>query len=355
MTLRYTDLKIFHYPEKLRTLTSNTPISSPLHIRIKPTNQCNHRCWYCAYRNDSMQLGQDMRVADSIPENKMYEIIDDCIEMGVQGVTFSGGGEPFVYPHLLETAKRLCSGGVKIASLTNGARLHGEVAEFFAHNATWVRVSMDGWDDASYSDYRNVGDGEHTKIINNMRHFLSMNGACALSVNINIDEKNWRHLKRIFHDLQDVGITNVKVAGCIVSNNATEVNAYHAPFFEACKNEIVEAVESMKKDGFSIHDCYHIMSERFEKNYTWCPFSQILTVIGADCNVYSCQDKAYNLENGLLGSLKNDRFKSFWFSSRDKFQKINPSIHCQHHCVANNKNKLLFEYLNVDMDHLAFV
>ena len=42
-----------------------------------------------------------------IPKDKMMEIIDDLVEMKVKAVTFSGGGEPFCYPHFTETLKKL--------------------------------------------------------------------------------------------------------------------------------------------------------------------------------------------------------------------------------------------------------
>jgi radical SAM protein with 4Fe4S-binding SPASM domain len=79
-----------------------------------------------------------------------------------------------------------------------------------------------------------------------------------------------------------------------------------------------------------------------KKEYTWFPYSQILPVIGADLNIYPCQDKAYNLEEGLVGSIKEQRFKDFWFSDKNQFFKINPSLHCNHHCVANLKNKIFW-------------
>ena len=160
MGLLYTKMKIFHYQEKLDSLPVGGEIKAPLHIRIKPTNICNHNCGYCAYRADNLQLGQDMDKTDFIPQAKMAEIVEDLIEMKVGAVTFSGGGEPFVYPYLLETAKALKAGGIKVASLTNGSLLRGELAEFFAHEGTWLRVSLDGFDDASYAKYRSVSEGK---------------------------------------------------------------------------------------------------------------------------------------------------------------------------------------------------
>ena len=48
-------------------------------------------------------------------------------------------------------------------------------------------------------------------------------------------------------------------------------------------------------------------------------------------------------------------FKDFWFANKDKFFKINPSVHCNHHCVADSKNKIVLEYLEADKQHLGFV
>ena len=67
--------------------------------------------------------------------------------------------------------------------------------------------------------------------------------------------------------------------------------------------------KDFSKDAFEIFDSYHTQLESFAKPYEWCPYLQILPVIGADLNIYPCQDKAYNLEEGLVGSIKNKSFK----------------------------------------------
>ena len=113
MANRYSNLKIFHYQDKLDSLTKdNKIIKAPIHIRIKPTNVCNHSCWYCSYKMDHVQLGQDMIERDYIPKSKMMEIIDDCEDIGVKAITFSGGGEPFVYRYFTETIKKIIDSNI---------------------------------------------------------------------------------------------------------------------------------------------------------------------------------------------------------------------------------------------------
>ena len=101
MTLTYTPFKVFHYPEHLLSLMEKVDCpKAPLHVRLKPINVCNHHCWYCAYKAEGIQLGEEINQHDQIPEAKMLEIVDDLISMGVKAVTFSGGRESFLYKPL---------------------------------------------------------------------------------------------------------------------------------------------------------------------------------------------------------------------------------------------------------------
>lgn len=356
MELLYSKMKIFHFKDKLDSLPrEKNIILPPLHIRIKPTNMCSHNCWYCGYRRENIQLGKDMVKKDYIPREKMMEIVDDILDMGVRAVTFSGGGDPFDYPFLLEGIKKLSQSPIKFASLTNGTKLKGEIAEIFAHYGTWLRISIDGWDDESYSQYRRVSRGEFTKVMKNMEDFKKMNGKCRLGIYIVVDNKNTPHIYVLIKRLKDIGVDSVKIAPCLVSDSGKENNKYHAPIFNLVKAQIQRATEEFAGKEFEIFDSYHEQLETFKKEYKWCPYIQINPVIGADLNVYSCHDKAYNLEQGLLGSIKNQRFKDFWFSDKNNFFRINPTVSCNHHCVVNEKNKLILDYLNVDEGHLEFV
>lgn len=356
MGLFYTRMKIFHFREKLESLPITVDeIKPPIHIRIKPTNSCNHRCWYCSYRLDGMQLGKDMVVKDFIPKFKMMEILDDIAEMGVKAVLFSGGGEPFCYPFLLESVYKLSKTNVKFAALTNGSRLKGEIAEVFAFKATWLRVSIDGWNDESYSRYRGVPIGEWTKVMNNMEGFKKLGGQCYLGVCFNVDRDNATHIYETIKRLKYIGVDSVKIAPCIVSNVGKKNEEYHAPIFDRVKAEIIRVNEELADSNFEIFDSYHLQLNTFKKDYTWCPYIQICPVIGADLNVYSCHDKAYNVDEGLLGSLKDKSLREFWFSDKKRFFKINPSLVCNHHCVVDSSNKLILEYLCADRNHLDFV
>lgn len=356
MGILYSKLKMFHFKDKLDSLPLDNPqIIPPLHVRVKPTNICNHDCWYCAYRRDTIQLGKDMIVREQIPETKMMELVDDFIDMGVKAVTFSGGGDPLCYPYLVKTAQRLVEADIKIATLTNGALLTGGIAEIFAAKGSWIRVSVDGWDSRSYAEYRGVSEKEFQRVITNLSEFRKLSTRCLVGVVIIVDGKNHPYIYDLIHRFHDMGVHSVKIAPCFTSNDGDENNRYHEPHFNLVKEQIQRAISDFQSDSFEIFDSYYAQLCTFHKEYDWCPYIQINPVVGADMNVYSCHDKAYNLDSGLLFSIKERRFKEMWLADKQQFMTIKPRCHCNHHCIVNDKNRMILEYLNLDRGHLEFV
>lgn len=354
MARLYSSLKFARYPEYLEALCSKQ-VLAPLHIRIKPMNHCNHDCWYCAYRVSNLKLGEDMDLRDKIPEDKMFQIVDDIIAMGTKAVTFSGGGEPLLYKPLPEVIERLAKGGIKVASLTNGSNLKGKVADAFARYGTWVRISTDGWNDESFSKIRGIERGSFNKIIHNLREFSSRSSKCVLGISFIVCKENYEHIYDACALFKDVGVNHVSLSGVVVSNVGSENNAYHRDI----RNDVfaqIDRAKTLATDKFSIINHFHELDERFDKAYTMCPTIQFTPVIGADCCVYTCHDKAYS-NSGLLGSIKDRTFKDFWFSdeNRKRIYDLDPSKECSHHCVAHVKNTAITEILSLDPEHGCFV
>jgi len=350
----YSTLKYTRFADQLDAI-ANRRVTAPGHVRIKPYNHCNHNCWYCAYRVDNLQLGENIDLTDQIPYDKMMEITEDIIDMGVKAVTFSGGGEPLIYKPLIEVIDRLAEGRVRIAALSNGSNLKGKMAEAFAAHATWIRISVDGWDDASYAAAREIKEGAFTQLLENMRAFSDLKSPCVLGISLIVDNKNCRHIFEAAKKFKAAGANHVKVSGVVVSNDGKENNAYHANITDIVTDQLTQAA-ALNSEDFRIINHYHELPERFDKQYDYCPYLQFQTIIGADCKVYACHDKAYT-DGGLLGDIANRSFKDFWFSEENhqRLFGINPSIQCRHHCMANHTNLSILDYLSIDSEHGRFV
>ncbi len=382
----YSSAKIFHFHEKLDDILAGR-ITPPVHVRLKPTNRCQHRCDYCCYRNPDLLLGERMNEADEIPPAKMREVVADMGRMGVRAVTFSGGGEPLCYAHIAESIRGLADAGIKVAMLTNGGLLKDDVAELLARSATWVRISMDAANRDTYARIRRVAPDEFDRVCDNIRSFTSIEDRrCVLGVNLIVTRENCDDVLRFLRMARELGADHVKVSNAIVSTRPEENAEYMSAFYDSVKRQVAEAVAELsapssapatqgrggrmspdtamqgrggRQHGFAIIDKVHLPdsgAESMERNYTWCPMAQCLTVIAADQNVYTCQDKAYTT-GGWLGSIRDTSFAELWAGPdlRERLRALNPSTDCRHHCVAHGKNLSLLDYFEADQEHLDFV
>ena len=355
----YANTKIFHFSEQLAAV-ANDRVVAPIHIRLKPTNRCNHRCHYCCYRNSDLFLSQLMNDADQIPQETMVQLVKDFKQMGVKAVTFSGGGEPLCYPYIADTIDGLAAAGIKIAMLSNGGMLRGDIAEKLARQAVWLRISMDAADPEGYAASRGVSRTEFEKVCSNIKNFASIKGrTCVLGLNLIVTRNNSHQILEFLKLTKELGVDHVKVSGVVVSTTPSANDAYHAPIYSLVRQQLDEALSSLVDTNFAIIDLLHepkSKTDMFEKDYDWCPMSRFLIVIGADQQVYTCQDKAYTT-SGLLGSLKGTDFFHLWHSSETvkRLKTLSPSRDCRHHCVAHTKNLMLLDYFRADRGHLEFV
>lgn len=355
----YSSAKIFHFPERLRAIAAGA-FPPPIHVRLKPTNRCNHRCAYCAFRNPKLYLSEGMREADEIPPAKLREIITDLVSMDVHAVTFSGGGEPLGHPAFGESVRQLLDGGIKVAVLTNGSRLRGATAELLARGATWVRVSIDAADRDTYARVRSVEPDEFDRVCANVRSFAQFPGrTCVLGMNFIVTRENSAQVFDFLRQAKDMGVDHVKVSEAVVSTIPDTNRRYVDSFYESVKEQLRRAGDSLADERFGIVDKVLLPdagTESFERTYTWCPMARCLTVIAADQNVYTCQDKAYTA-SGLLGSIRGRRFVDLWQGEalRKRLREIDPCRECRHHCVAHGKNLALVDYFDADQGHLDFV
>jgi len=355
----YTNTKIFHFAERLKQLMAGER-PSPIHIRLKPTNRCNHRCSYCCYRNQDLYLSELLNEQDQIPREKMMELIEDFAAMGVRAVTFSGGGEPLFYPHILETMQELTNKGIKIATLTNGSLLSGSIAELLAKHGIWCRVSIDASDAATYAAIRGVRDTEYERVCNNLRTFAAIPGrSCVLGINFIVTRENHGGIYQFLVTAREMGIDNVKLSGAVVSTLPEKNAAYHAEIYQVAKDQIDRAIAELTDDHFTITDKLYRPEEEntiYRKDFHWCPMINFMAVVAADQQVYFCHDKAYT-KSGVIGSLRDTDFRTLWFSpeTAERIRTLDPSCDCDHHCADILKNRMLLDYFESDPDHLEFV
>ena len=127
-------------------------------IRATVTNhqKCSSKCSYCStiHRNnsDSISLSEFQTFIDDLtdrqvdfnrqhfPEyNALYKSVTGK-DIGLQGLIFSGGGQPNLWPHFEDAVKYASSKGLDIGLITNGfpKNIDPDIYKLFS----WIRISI---------------------------------------------------------------------------------------------------------------------------------------------------------------------------------------------------------------------
>jgi len=109
---------------------------SPVHLSLSLTNECQLRCLYCSQSDRDRDLKLD------------YDYLIDVLQVlrgkGLDAVTFTGGGEPLLYPRFPDVVEVCANLGLKMGLTTNGIALCDvrPLSETLAR-LDWVRISFD--------------------------------------------------------------------------------------------------------------------------------------------------------------------------------------------------------------------
>lgn len=354
---KYGGLKIVWHHEKLRDLLEGK-ITAPVYIRMKPTNKCNHNCSFCSYdplTGDTSVRDEMKNRKDEIPREKMLEILSDFKGMGVKAVTYSGGGEPLIYPYIEEAFEKTLEYEIDLSIITNGQKLDGKKAELLAQSK-WVRISSDASDAETFTAIRKVPLSYFHELKNNIENFAKIkNKNCELGINFVVHKINHKQVYTSARYFKELGVNHIKITPMWISN----FTEYHKDTKDSVIEQIEKAKSELGDNNFVVYDTYKndfSHSSTNKREYAKCYIMQINPVIGANSKVYLCHDKAY-AKDGCLGSIKDISFKELWFSEQSTriFREFNPKVGCQHHCANDSKNLAIKGILESYGEHINFI
>lgn len=129
--------KIFSHLDRLET---HRPITADVFLN----NYCNNACPYCTYRRWEFENGaRSMAYADFV------RYATRLIELGVQGIILTGGGEPTISMDFNPIVRWLESRGIPYGINTN-------FNDMVYCSPRYLKVSLDAWDEDTYEMCRGV-------------------------------------------------------------------------------------------------------------------------------------------------------------------------------------------------------
>lgn len=118
--------------EVLSKYFENTSVLTQVHVEL--TSRCNERCIHC-------YIPHENKDTDIEPE-LFYSLLEQCKEMNVLGITFSGG-EPMAHPCFVDFLRKAKEYDFSVNILTNLTLLTDEIiAELKAKSLSGIQVSL---------------------------------------------------------------------------------------------------------------------------------------------------------------------------------------------------------------------
>lgn len=340
---KYSNIKIVGYPGKIQSFRDNI-LTEPIYVRIKPTNRCPHNCDWCVYVEDFSGMHEKCNKVDEIPTEKLLELVNDLADIGTKAIVWTGGGEPLGHPGIKQAIELCYTRNIKFGVITNGQLLNAEMAEYLI-DASWVRLSMDYWDENSFAISRKVHKKFFNQIKKNIAYLAEIKSPdCDLEVNFVVTEENCNNLFEAAYVAKEMCTENIRYSP-VWTKNFVE---YHQGIIDTVNRGIEEA-KRLEDDTFKVYSSYgNVESVPLERPYSKCYFCEICPVIAADQAVYQCHNKAYD-HLGLIGSIKDKTFSELWFSdaTRKYMDKFDAVKNCSgHQCSSEARNLFIHEIVD---------
>jgi MoaA/NifB/PqqE/SkfB family radical SAM enzyme len=177
--------------------------SFPRRIGLFLTNRCDFACSMCAVqdaRNEGIARGGDL------PFEFVERVLAECAPH--QPVVDLIGGEPLLYPFLIDAVKLASRRKVLAAVTTNGLKLTQHAEALVRAELPLLQVSLDGWDEESQKARGQV-KGSLDRLREGIRAVCQARGSRPfpiIRILTAITRVNYAHLDRIQNVISALGI-----------------------------------------------------------------------------------------------------------------------------------------------------
>lgn len=350
----YSPFKIVHHPNKLAELRAGKQ-TTPLQIQLVPTNICNQRCHFCAYRLKGYLSNEKFNERDTLDFAKIKEIIIDMEDMSIPSLLITGGGEPLVYPDIENVCQMALDKNIELALITNGLALTDNICKILG-NGVWVRISLDSSNPITYKFLKHTSQDSFNKVIKNAEKLVKYKKTTIIGMGFVIEKENYKEVLEAAKIAKNIGIDNFRISATLTPTGYE--------YFDSFKEEasaLANDAELLSDNKFTVFNLFSYRMKQSQQNYdtqnyNFCPTKELMVYIGADYNVYMCCILAYN-QNGFIGNIKDTTFKSLWMSAQKQklYENHHPILHCKHPCIYKDKNEFINYCLLKNPKHINFI
>lgn len=318
----------------------------PVHLQVSPSDLCNQDCNFCAYRasdgisTELFGVDGNFNPKRMIPFEKMLEVLDDCVEMGVRAVQYQGGGEPTTHPRIADLFAETVDRGVEAAMVTNGLKMGDSLKSVLVDRGSWIRISLDAGSPETYSRIRRTPVESFNRVLRNVGDLVERRDRggrpLAISLGFVITRDNWAEIPEALAVAQQLKVDMIRFTPAIVEGES------EVPWDRV--RDLVAETRAASASGRTV--VYFSGEERVDgtPESDFCGYQYFTPYLGGDQSLYRCCLTTYT-SHGYIGSVSDQRFRDMWRSeaTRRTMTAFKAREAC-FHCKFKEQNQLI-EYL----------
>lgn len=302
----------------------------PEHVQIDLTNQCNNNCIACWCNSPLLEekaLPPEKKM-QTLPWPIVKELIDELAQLGTREIHYSGGGEPFMHPQIMEILEHTKRKGLVCVVNTNFTLVDRqrvdkiiEIGVNFMSVSTWAATAK------TYAlTHPNKSEDTFRQIVDNLT-FLNTHkhGGPMVKLHNVIFNRNYHELKEMIEFAQATRSESLEFVFIDTVPGKTDTLLLTAPQISQLQQAARAIAQGVDRNSYyegillERFDCFlrrvsspvDVASATYDRNVIDkipCANGWYSTRILADGNVNACL-KAHRIP---VGNLYESNFKRIW-------------------------------------------
>lgn len=331
---------------------------APVTIEWDLTNRCSLGCEFCHFAHTHekgpwagkavLPMAYDS-TGDEADTALVIRVLGEAAQSGVQGIIWSGGGEPTLHPSWQEIVAQAGAYDLRQGMYTLGGHLKERSAAHLAQYVDWVVVSLDCADATSYSNEKRVPPARFYAACDGVR-WLAEAGQCVVGVSYLLHAGNWRRLDAMVALSRQLGATYTTFRPTIITD-------VHEP--SLVREDVVQWIDdalpeieriSREPDIEADPERFRVYRAKGSHGYPVCYGVRLSTNITPDGRVWLCPQRR-GIAGSCVGDLRTESFIDVWRRHPGRYEVDRG---CRAMCRFHLMNGVLDEVFKPRV-HSAFV
>lgn len=300
----FNEFKILSAYEKIKQILQGK-LPYPTTAEFYISNRCNHNCLGCHSKDF-------LRLKSPFMEIGLFKnCVEQLSKVGLEGIDFSGGGEPLLHPDFNEMIEFTNKKGIKSGLITNGIFLKGKSNKRFIENLSFARIAFDASTGKTYKMIHGYDD--YSVLIKNIKDLIKQkyryNSSITIGLKFLISRINYGQILPAAQFARNLGADYIQFKPIMNTKRFDIQN----PLIINKIEESFELARRLSTKEFSV-----VTSLEKTKTKTKCVLSPLHPAIDTLGNVYVCNFFHYRKKTHSIGDLNKNSFNEIWLSKRHK-------------------------------------